>query len=224
MTKDIQLEFLIANIRATYYQAIQYTSIEEAGVTWYNKAHQKALKLAKRYNVDTDAVCGIIAALSPNNQWERNLIDTESLLLAKSRLRSINDFKCCTYNQNKLKAWKIANGDNPLDILSGNKVVSFYQCILNPIDPNLVCIDSHAINIALGRMATIAQTPSLSNQEYATFAVAYKQTTRWINSENDYLVIPMQVQAITWLYYRAMRGIADSLGNYGSVLSKLEGN
>lgn len=206
---NIYLEFLIANIKSTYYQAIQYAPIEEAGATWYTKAHQEASRLARCYNLRIEATCGIIAALSPSNKWERNLVDAESLLLAKSRFRAIDSFKCCTYDRNKLKAWKIASGDNPLSILSGNKVISFYKCILNPDDSDIVCIDSHATNIALGRLATISQTPTMSNQEYSIFAEAYKQATRWINSDNDYLVKPMQVQAITWVYYRAIRGVVD---------------
>lgn len=211
MTKDICLEFLMANIKATYYQAIQYSAIEDMGLTWYANANLEAVKLAKRYNVSLDSTCGIIAALSPNNRWERNLIDAESLLLAVTRQRPIHSFKCCTYNQNKLKAWQIANGEDPRFVLSGNKVTAFYQCILNPSDYSTVCIDSHAANIALGRFATVAATPALSDRDYANFARAYRRVTRWINIDGDRQVLPMQVQATTWVYYRAVRGIDSAI-------------
>jgi hypothetical protein len=40
--------------------------------------------MAQRYNVTLETAAGVIAALSPNNRWERNLIDADSMIRAYS--------------------------------------------------------------------------------------------------------------------------------------------
>ena len=77
----------------------------------------------------------------------------------------IDSFKVATYNHNKDKAWQIVHGIDSLEVLKGDKTRSFYECILNP-SCDSVCIDSHAINIALGRQETIAKTQGLTSPKY----------------------------------------------------------
>lgn len=70
-------ELLVANIKATYYQCKQYPSLYQSGLDWYQNAHNQAVAIAARHNANIDTVCGVISALSPRNNWERNLIDAE---------------------------------------------------------------------------------------------------------------------------------------------------
>jgi hypothetical protein len=46
---------------------------------------------------------GVIAALSPNNKWERNCIDAEAMIKTWSIGGDYNMIKVCTFNPNKRK-------------------------------------------------------------------------------------------------------------------------
>lgn len=208
ITED-NADLYTANIKAIYYQALQYPSLAEEGLNWYVIANQKAEAIANRfYMLSLPKVCGVIAALSPNNRWERNLIDAELLLKHAVKNGRISDFKTGTYDRNKGKAWMIAHGASPLEVLGGNKVRAFYQCLLNPQNQDTVCVDSHAINIALGRQAPIAHTPTLTPDKFKLLAGCYCIATQEINADSlEKSVLPLQVQSATWAYYRVLRGL-----------------
>lgn len=210
LINELNLNLYIANIKSTYYQALQYPTVVSTGMNWYLTANSIAQGLSRRHNVSLEIACGVIAALSPNNRWERNLIDAD-LMLKHFRLGDkIDSFKSATYNHNKEKAWQIVHGINPLEVLKGDKTRSFYQCIFNPKSDS-VCIDSHAINIALGRQQTIAKTQGLTTPKYELLAKAYRIATHEINQESlESRVQCMQVQAVTWTLYRVLRGIDNT--------------
>ena len=52
----------------------------QLGCDWYPSALAIASRIADKYNLRTEVVAGIIAALSPNNRWERNIIDAEAII------------------------------------------------------------------------------------------------------------------------------------------------
>lgn len=206
-----QLDLYVANIKACYYQALQYPSIADCGLSWYIEANSKAQRIAARHKVSLSLVCGAIAALSPGNKWERNLVDADLLIKAHNLGNKLDSFKSATYGHNKEKAWQIAKGFDPLDVLRGNKVRAFYECLLDPCNSYAVCVDSHATNIALGKQATIAQTPTLTDQRYELMASAYRKATQEINADSlESPILPLQVQAATWTLYRVLRGIDTS--------------
>ena len=211
LVHESKLELYVANIKSCYYQALQYPTIAECGLNWYSEAKSIAIKLAIRYHTSIEIACGVIAALSPNNRWQRNLIDADLLLKHWKVGDKLESFKVATYNHNKDKAWQIAHGIDPLEVLKGEKTRAFYQCLLNPSNSHSVCVDSHAINIALGLQKTIAQTPTLTSDKYGLLVQAYKLATHEINQESlESSVLPLQVQAVTWTLYRVLRGIDDS--------------
>ena len=77
------------------------------GKAWYKEAQQFTRYLSKIHKVDKYIVAAVTSALSPNNKWERNKFDANSLIYAFMTGRSIDSFKVCTYNANKRKAWAI---------------------------------------------------------------------------------------------------------------------
>ena len=46
------------------------------GLEWYDRAKRMAKKIAQDTGLDIKTVIGVMAALSPNNRWERNCRDT----------------------------------------------------------------------------------------------------------------------------------------------------
>ena len=199
----------IGHIKACYYAAKQYPSLYEEGLYWYFDAQRIAGDMARRNRVSLQSAVGVIAALSPNNKWKRNLIDAENCLKVVAAGGWDSDFKASTYGQNKLKAWWIASEKSPDEILGGNKVRSFYANILVPDDPFTVTIDGHAVAIALGARIPLSKSPQLSDKQYEAVAEAYRQATVEINADSltKSDLLPSQVQAVTWTYYRFLHSL-----------------
>ena len=137
------------------------------GLTWYQQANQVAITLADRYEIKEEQAAGVIAALSPRNKWERNLIDAENLIAAyvAGGAEACEDVKVCTFGANKAKAVRIleeafADG-GVFIILSGPKLKEFYGCIRGLDD---VCIDGHAYSIWFGDRVTLAKVPSIGKK------------------------------------------------------------
>jgi hypothetical protein len=169
------------------------------GREWYSNANEYACELAFKYNLHVDTAAGVIAALSPNNRWDRNLIDAEALIKAYVNDGNVDDIKVSTFNKNKAKAVSILQGTNPLDALGGRKVRAFYCCIM---DEDAVCVDGHAYSIWLGQRVATTKTPSISAKLYEQIANDYRKATAQINSITGQHFTPAQVQAVTWVVWR----------------------
>jgi hypothetical protein len=188
-------------ILAVFFTATDFEVI--SGAQWYETAQNAAATIAARYGVKADTVAGVIAALSPNNKWERNLRDADALISAYTLggLSDALEVKTSTYNKNKLKALAILEGAAPLEVLGGLKVRAFYSCIIGADD---VCVDGHAYAIWRGERISTSSTPKISAKLYGSIAADYVKATATINSVMGASYRPYQVQAITWLVWRRM--------------------
>ena len=88
--------------------------------------------------------------LSPNNKWDRNIENADTLINAFINGNAIESFKVLTYNKMKEKAWLILetmpNYDETITILNGKKIKSFYNKVLIRMKQRIT-IDGHARNI-----------------------------------------------------------------------------
>jgi hypothetical protein len=107
--------------------------------------------------------------------------------------------KVGTFTLNKVKALAILAGADPLCTLKGNKVRSFFSCVLNP-QCYLVCVDGHAYGVAKGNGQRL-QPKVIKDDEYLAISQAYQAVAAELN------ILPLQLQAITWLSYRRIHGI-----------------
>ena len=80
------------------------------GKEWYKDAQTFTKEMATKYKIDAYRVAGVVAALSPNNRWERNKIDAEAVISAWAKGYSYDCVKVCTYGANKRKAFGILEG------------------------------------------------------------------------------------------------------------------
>ena len=174
------------------------------GMTWYQRANQAAITLADRYEITEEQAAGVIAALSPRNKWERNLIDAENLIAAyvAGGAEACDDVKVCTFGKNKAKAVEIletafADG-GVFMILSGPKLKEFYSCIRGLED---VCIDGHAYSIWFGDRVTLAKVPSIGKKLRAEIKKDYLAVAKKNNLKG------FEVQAITWVAHRRIHGV-----------------
>lgn len=193
------------NILAVFFTAGP-AEIEE-GLHWYSNANQVARKLAGKYlNNDYSTAAGVIAALSPNNRWERNVRDAEALIKIYAHGGDTDAVKVSTFGKNKQKAIAILNGERPESVLGGRKVLAFYSCI---IGGEGVCIDGHAYAIWLGQRVPTTKTPSIGAALYDKIVQDYRLATKQINEivNKDSGVQwykPSDVQAITWVTWRKL--------------------
>lgn len=192
------------NILAVYQLASAAEVVE--GRSWYARACSVAIHLANRYGVSHMQATGVIAALSPRNRWERNVLDAENLIQAYTRggAEVASLVRVCTFNSNKAKAIRFlaevpCTDADALAILSGPKLKEFYSCISGI--RNVVCIDGHAYSIWTGGRITLNAVGAIS-----------KKTRQEVN--DDYVkaaaevgITPADMQAITWLAWRRIHGV-----------------
>jgi len=137
------------------------TDLEKSeGLSWYKTANNYAVHLSELFNLDSNIkVCGILSALSPAVNWERNKVDAHNFLALASKQASnktILSGKFGTYKNNVLKAIEIYNLERPTAkkigaILLGKtglKTMSFFFNIYDLENINTVTIDRHAIKVA----------------------------------------------------------------------------
>ena len=180
------------------------------GIEWYDRAHRLAVKFIHTYDgLTMGQAVGVIAALSPNNKWERNCIDAEAMIKVWSIDGDYDSIKVCTFNKNKQKAIDIlslnmesADAEAIQTILSGQKVVSFYRSIMG--DKENVCVDGHAYAIFLGERIPTTKTPSITPKLYETIQRAYCLVAKRSYDLCGHILSPIQVQAVTWVTYRRL--------------------
>lgn len=186
------------SILAVYLSASQAELLE--GYEWYTRASGIAFLISQTYGITKEQAAGVIAALSPNNRWERNTLDAEALVKVVTRGGDPRSIKVSTFHKNKAKAVAILKGSDPLEVLGGLKVRAFYECIMGNDDA--VCVDGHAYAIWLGQRVPTSKTPKISAKLYETIANDYRLATAQVNRITSAGVVPAQVQAVTWVVWR----------------------
>lgn len=156
------------------------------GLRWYRDANKICVRLANKHRLPLYKVVGVLSALSPRNKWERNIKDTESVIL-----HGMNA-SVCTFNANKEKAVRILEALTPAEvetILNGRKVKSFFTNILLHDVPSTVTVDVWAMrSVGLNR----APNKTLYNQ----VEEAYKELGEIIG------IKPHEAQAVIWSVVR----------------------
>ena len=110
-TKDMTAD----NIAAVF--ALSTAAERQVHATWYDDARGAALAIASATGLNLEHVVGVIAALSPNNRWERNLVDAENVCRTwVADPESAASVKVCTYGKMLEKAIKVLKRENDLDV------------------------------------------------------------------------------------------------------------
>ena len=183
----------------------------KAGLAWYSDAHNQALQISEALNVPLTTVVGVIAALSPNNKWERNLSNAYQLIAAYLDGETVESVKVSTYHTMKAKAWSILadqldETDDILTRLNGQKIKSFYECIIGV--PHGICIDGHALNIWRNeRHGLTSDKTNIGKRLYADIQADYLEAGNAVTYQGRNLTA-YEMQAITWTVWRRIWGIS----------------
>ena len=180
-------------------------------LNWYKETNTFATHLSELFNLNSNVkVCGIISALSPAVNWERNKVDTHNFLAladANSSEETILRGKFGTYKNNVLKAIEIYNLKSPTakkigEILLGKtglKTMSFFYNIYDLNNEEIVTIDRHAVKVA--NNVYKGGGVSVSKNQYKLTEKAYIKVAKKLN------IKPYQLQAVVWVKYRQLRNL-----------------
>ena len=174
------------------------------GLTWYVNANTDCMRIANTLELPLHIVIGVVSALSPNNKWERNIVNAEDLCNAFINGQDMDSIKVSTYHKMKEKAWSILQSmpsyDETINILNGKKIVSFFRNISG--DETDITIDGHARNIYYNdRQGLTTPNTNIKKNEYLDIQKAYLRASKKLG------VKAYELQAITWVTWRRIHGI-----------------
>lgn len=152
-----------------------------AGSRWYRESRREARRLSRDYAVTLSQGAGIIAALSPQVQWDVNL------RLARQVAEHGEVNEGCL-RQSADKAWRIWHGERPLRVLGGMKTRAFYRAIMG--DDDSVVIDTWML-YAVGW-----PNRSVTAKQYLRVAAALAEAAEFVGEANA------TFQAIVWTHVR----------------------
>ncbi len=189
------------NILRLYRSA---TPAERAeGETWYSSALTHAVGMSDRYGVTVHQAVAVIAVLSPQVPWDRNLVAADELLRTGD----------CSgvLGLSKAKALRILSGEDVGTVMacpacvsamgahvcSGEKVRSFYAAIMAAGETDTVCVDRHAYDAAIGERGDDRTRHALDRKGvYGAVADAYRSAASTLG------VSAAVVQAVVWVAWR----------------------
>jgi hypothetical protein len=164
------------------------------GLSWYERAHAMAESIAEATGLTTRQCAGVIAALSPRCQWASNVSGARRM--AHAAALGLPMPRCAGTMSNRRKAWAIARGADPDEVLSGPKVRAFFANIMG--DEDEVTVDVWTAEAAEGRR--LPQAPA--RRRYLLLAESYRRSARRRG------MCPRDVQAAVWTVYRRTNGHA----------------
>tara|TARA_A100001015_G_scaffold292674_1_gene368285 strand:- start:2642 stop:3232 length:591 start_codon:yes stop_codon:yes gene_type:complete len=174
------------------------------GLTWYVNALADCKKIANDLDLPIHIVIGVVSALSPNNKWERNIVNAKDLCTAFINGNDMDSIKVSTYHKMKQKAWsileKMPSYEETITILNGKKIVSFFRNING--DEQDITIDGHARNIYYNdRQGLTTPNTNIAKTEYKDIQKAYLRASKKLG------IKAYELQAITWVTWRRIHGI-----------------
>ena len=157
---------------------------EQAGTTegerWYRESRRYARQLAREYGGGVGRAAGVVAALSPQVQWERNKVMARDVMATGEAIGQTG--------ANLTKAWRIWSGERPLQVLGGPKVRAFYRAMMG--DEDAAVIDTWMLQ-AIGW-----PQQGLSARQYERCAAALTEAASYTH------LTTAQFQAVVWTHIR----------------------
>lgn len=183
------------NLRRTFATADLIDRQE--GLRSYEIHQRNMCRLALHYGFSRSAVTGAFSALSPNNDFMGNLRSTATLLTVKRAGLPLEAATVSTYKACARRAWRVLEGDDFLAFTKGKKTRAFYQNIMDPRDPEPVCVDGHMISCWAGVRLTMKEAVRVK-APYEEIA----DSVRTVALEQG--MIPNQLQAILWFTWKRL--------------------
>ncbi|APU88970.1 hypothetical protein Rctr197k_173 [Virus Rctr197k] len=169
---------------------------------WYDHAYEDVVELSKRYGQPVPIVAALVAVLSPNMPWEKNLEQAERILQGQTRTSA--------YPENTAKALHVLRTGDVSPLTKGEwgpKVGPFFESIAQPMaQRRRIVVDGHAANIWRGSYKNLADKQGPGGETIKGVTVGVKERAEM---QNDYKragdalgITPQAAQAVTWSIWR----------------------
>jgi len=191
----------VTNINKVLKQATPAEMLH--GLTWYQDAQDACQTMADTYELPLNTVVGVVAALSPTNRWERNLIDADNMLSTFTSGGYVEETAPCTYKTMRDKAWSIlevglCDDETIACILNGPKITDFFWCIMGT---DVCVIDGHAWCIANNDRRTMQEVPSIGKKLRKELQAAYSKAGKM------HRMTAYEMQAATWVAWKRIHNV-----------------
>jgi len=185
---------MTSNLRQLYRRHATVAD-RDTGLMWYPKAHRIVCDWAHTYDRSITNVACVIAAVSPQIDWPRNLIVADDILAGRSP--SVGG--CLPANVCKAERVRDERVSTLLDIFPhGPKVNHFARNLAG--DFSVVTVDSHGLQAALDDVLSIR---TLRWSAYTAVASAY------IRAAAQLALQPADLQAIIWVTWKRLHPTAQ---------------
>ncbi len=181
---------------------LQATEAErDLGRSWYSQARRALIRpWADSLGLSVDSFAGIVAAISPGCAWPLNVLKAVDIVRAVRE--GVRPAMVPTYSYaNVEKAVSIAQGADPRTVLGGPKVTAFYRLLRDGGNVRDVCVDTHILDAATGRMEQIRNS-QYTRVERKEITLAVHVLAGVLNRR------PCTVQSAVWIAWRRMKGSA----------------
>ena len=173
------------------------------GMRWYKDAEIAGQNIADKYQLPLHIVVGVIAALSPTNEYGQNIRNADTMCRIFVDGGYVEDTKPSTYNTMRDKAWSILqsmphNIDDVAFILNGPKITDFAYCIMAE---DVCVIDGHAWCIANNDRRTMQKVPNIGKKLRAELQECYRRAGK------KHGMTAYQMQAATWVAWKRIHNV-----------------
>lgn len=209
----------VQNIANVYHATPE--DVRASGKEWYNRVHEATQKGIRGSSLNIHQGAALVAAVSPQMDWEKRNIDALGELrhLSSAQWGRIqggdrSPLHGMSINQSPtsglLKAHRIMHGEeDPEEVLnrrSAPKTNSFMHNIAEPDKTDFVTVDGRAHDIATNRMQGWEQPRGIQSAalktgkktRYEHFEAAYKSAASAIQKTTGESIRPHELQAVTW--------------------------
>jgi hypothetical protein len=176
------------------------------GERWYAYAWNQARAFAETHwhhgtQRRTAQAAAIVAALSQNTGWDRNLELAVAVFRAKGELDG------GTFEPVRDKCSQLFHGSDPWQVLGGPKITAFYACIIAQGECADVVVDRHIAHIAFGRILEDRERNRklrqlVSRDGYQAVVDALIKACDYINRRDSEHWTYAKFQAICWVAWR----------------------
>ncbi len=199
----------IANVRK-WRQDATAQDVED-GKAWYRLANEWVDTVVEESGVDARIISAVLAALSPQNKWEQNKVDTRGMVNAYVNGHGIDYVTVSTFGGNKRKAWQFLQGHT---WKNGMKTTCFVDNIVNFKTSQRATIDIWAVRVAMNNPdfglkceecsvrleKKTAHGASLTATDYTNIEEMYTEVAK------EYGELPLETQAIAWVTMKREAG------------------
>jgi hypothetical protein len=184
----------LGNIFTVYSRADRWD--RDFGSTAYEAYRLRIEWMVEKNHVAVDAAIGAFAALSPNISEFSNFLALEKLMAGESEMPG--------YPLNIEKARRILEGEEPLRVLSGNKVRAFFLNIQAPENiANPVVVDAHMYSVWKLRTHKVTEI-NISDKVYHQISKDFGIVAAQVG------IRPNQLQATCWSTWKRVNNIVFS--------------